>query len=353
MASKKLVIDISSLTIIKIIVTGLALALAFYLRDILMLIFISLILASAFDPWVDYFQKLKIPRALGILLIYVLALATILFSGYLLIGPLSLEIKNLSDDFPAYWEKASVGWQQVEIFSKSHGLDTNIQGALNSLQDSLTLLASNFFGGVFSFMGSIFSILVVLVMTFYLVVYDVSMKRCLRSFLPAKYQPYFMHLVNRMQEKIGLWLRGQLLLSLIIFVLSLVGLLGLGVKYAWVLALFAGITEIIPYFGPFIGAVPAVFIAFTYSPILGLAVLVLYVVIQQLENYVIVPQVMRKSVGLNPVVVIVAMMVGAQIAGVVGIILSVPVTTALSVLVNDIFQHKQSDFSNRSLKVEE
>jgi predicted PurR-regulated permease PerM len=180
-------------------------------------------------------------------------------------------------------------------------------------------------------------------MTFYLAVYDNTMKKSTRALFPAQYQPYFMHLVNRMQDKIGLWLRGQLLLSFIIFIMCLLGLSIFGVKYAWVLALFAGIVEIIPYLGPFIGAVPAVFIAFTQSPELGVIVLVLYILIQQLENYLIVPLVMKKAVGLNPVVVIIAMMVGSQVAGIPGIILAVPVTTALGVIVGDILKHREGE----------
>jgi predicted PurR-regulated permease PerM len=152
-----------------------------------------------------------------------------------------------------------------------------------------------------------------------------------------------MHLIARMQEKIGRWLRGQLLLSLIIFLMTYAGLTILGVRYALVLALFAGVTELIPYIGPFIGLVPALFIALTQSPIVALGVLVLYIIIQQLENYVIVPKVMQRAVGLNPIVIIVAMLVGAKMAGILGIILAVPVATALSVAVGDLFELKRDE----------
>lgn len=345
MPDKKLTVEISLFTLFNVLFIVTAVAVLFYLRDVVMIVFVALVFASAINPWVDSLQKYKVPRALSVFFIYAVAFFCAFFSVYLLINPISVEIKNLSSDFPGYWEKISAGWQQVELFSASHGLQTNIQNALDSLQASVTLIATNFFGGIFTFIGGIFSGLIILVMTFYLAVYDAPMKKKIRSFLPPKYQPYFMHLVTRMQEKIGLWLRGQLLLSFIIFACSLAGLSLLGVKYAWVLALFAGVTEIIPYLGPFIGAVPAVFIAFTISPVLGFSVIVLYIIIQQLENYIIVPQVMKRAVGLNPVVVIVAMMIGAQIAGIIGIILAIPVTTALSVALGDFFTHRKAGFS--------
>jgi len=108
-----------------------------------------------------------------------------------------------------------------------------------------------------------------------------------------------------------------------------------------VLALFAGLTEIIPYLGPLIGAVPAVFVAFIQSPALGLLVIVLYLIIQQAENYLIVPKVMQRAVGLNPITIIIAMLIGQQLAGLWGILLAVPVATAINVVWSDLLEYKQ------------
>jgi predicted PurR-regulated permease PerM len=352
-AVKKTSIEISTSTLFKVLAIFVAVVFLYYIRDILILVFVALILSSAIDPWVDWFQKYKVPRSLSVFFIYTLAAGFIFFSVFLLISPLTTEIGNLSDDLPMYWQKLSFGWHEFQIFSQSHGLQQSVADAIKSTQNTVTALATNVFGVVFSFVGGIFSVLVVLVITFYLVVYDQSMKRKIRSFLPIKYQPYSTHLINRIQEKIGLWLRGQLILSLIIFVFSLVGLSLLGVKYAWVLALLSGVSEIIPYFGPIIGGGPAIFIAFTQSPALGLFTFLLYILIHQSENYLIVPQVMKRAVGLNPVIVVVAMLVGAKVAGIAGIVLAIPVTTALSVVFGDIMLNKKSGFSALNNSVEE
>ena len=343
--AKKITIDISLATMIKVLAVVLAAAFLYFIRDIILLVFISLVLSSAIGPWVNFLQRWKVPRTLGTMFIYVCAFGMIFFSLWLLIVPISTEIRNLSDDFPTYWERVSYGWQSFESFSQSHGWQQEVLDAIKSAQAAATVLASNIFGGALSFIGGAFSLVVVMVITFYLAVYDRQMKRRIASFLPEKYKVYSTHLINRMQEKIGLWLRGQLVLSLIIFLLVLIGLSLLGVKYVWVLALLAGVTEFIPYFGPIFGAVPAVFIAFTQSPALGFMVLALFVFIQQAENYLITPQVMRKAVGLNPVIVVVAMLVGAKLAGIAGIIIAIPVTTALSVVVADIMAHRKSGFS--------
>jgi len=129
---------------------------------------------------------------------------------------------------------------------------------------------------------------------------------------------------------------------LTIFVLDFVGLWILGVKYALILALIAGITEFIPYLGPILGAIPAVFLAFTQSPILALFTAILFFIVQQLENNLLVPKIMEKAVGLNPIVSIVALMIGFSIDGVVGALLSIPIATAATVIIEDLLHKKHA-----------
>jgi len=129
-------------------------------------------------------------------------------------------------------------------------------------------------------------------------------------------------------------------LCLVIFVLSYIGLLILGVKYALMLALIASITELVPYIGPIIGAIPAVVLAFAQSPMLAVFVVALYYGIQLVENNILTPKIMEKAVGINPIISIVALLVGFKVAGVVGAILSIPVATAVSVFVKDVFDSK-------------
>jgi len=335
--NKKILIDISSLTLLKILFIIVIVYFLYYIRGILLLVFVALILSSAFEPWVDWLQRRRLPRTIGIILIYLAALIIIFSSIVLIITPISAEINDLSRDFPIYWSKLSALLQNFQSYSASHGLRQNIENTIASLQQSLSLAAGGAFGLMISFFGGLVSIFIVLVMTFYLTAENQLLKRTIRSWLPAHYQPYSTNLINRLQEKLGWWLRGQLALCLIIFFMCWAGLSILGVKYALVLALFAGVTELIPYLGPFVGALPAAFIAFTQSPLLGILVILLYFVIQQLENYLIVPKVMQKAVGLNPLIIIIAILIGAKLAGIAGIILAVPVTTAASILVKDIF----------------
>jgi len=338
--SKKVTFDISSKAIFRIILVSVILIFLFFIRDIVLIVFVSLILASAFDPWVDWMQKYKIPRPLGILLIYIGAFLGISASLYLIIPPIMYESNDLVKNFPLYWEKFSLLFRDFSTFIDSKGLGDNLNNMLTSLQGGFGNFAGGFLGKIYSFFDGIFSIFMILVLTFYFTVQDQYWKKGLQSLLASKDKQYFLELIGRMQEKIGLWLRGQLILCVIIFFLSWLGLSLLGVKYAVVLALFTGILEFIPFVGPFIAAVPAIFIALTQSPTLGLLVLILYVVIQQMENLIIVPNVMKKAVGLNPIVILIVMLIGARVAGILGILLAVPVATATGVALKDYIEFR-------------
>jgi len=149
-----------------------------------------------------------------------------------------------------------------------------------------------------------------------------------------------MDIWERAQKKLGRWLQGQLFLGIIVGTLVYMGLCFLNIKYALLLAIFAGVLEIFPYIGPVIAAVPAVIIGFLQAPILGLWVLVLYVAVQQLENYLIVPLVIGRVVGLNPIIVIMALLIGAKLGGILGMILAVPITAVLAEFVKDAVKKK-------------
>ncbi len=144
--------------------------------------------------------------------------------------------------------------------------------------------------------------------------------------------------MKKMSKKMGEWLRGQLILGLIVALAVYVGLTFLGVKYALVLALMAGVLEVIPYVGPIISLVPALFIGFAQSPVIGVLVVVLYVVIQQVENHILVPKVMQKVTGLNPIISILALLVGLKAGGLAGAILAIPLAMMGVVILEDLFR---------------
>ena len=338
---KSININISTSTIIKILLIFLLLFFVYLIREVVAILFVSLVFASAVDPWVDWMHKKKIPRGVSILFIYLIMFVVISFTVYLIIPPIAQQVAELSANFPRYVEKLISGYSALKEYSVQHGVLDSIKDSLGTISSNLQTAAGGVFSTISGIFGGIFSFFLVLVITFYMVVEESAIKKLVWSIAPTRHQPYIMQLINRMQKKMGLWLRGQLILSLVIFILTYVGLLVLGVKYALVLALIAGLTEFIPYLGPIFGAVPAILLAFTQSPMLAVFVIILFFVIQQVENNILVPKIMQKAVGLNPIISISVLMIGFKLAGVVGAIMSIPVATAISVFVKDMFDGKR------------
>lgn len=326
-------ITISNDTIWRIIII---LALVFVLimiRDVLALFIIAIVLSSAFDPWVDWLCKIKIPRGISIAAIFLLFLSIITMVVVLLAGPIANQIIDISRSFPDIYAKLNAALSSLH---RLEGVNpSTAQSAsgtsLTQLAQSLSQVGSGIFNVVTSVFGGIVSFFMVLVLTFYLTVEENGFKKSIRHLFPSDKREQVSYLVESMQKRLGLWFRGQIILSLIIFFTVYVGLVILGVKYALLLAVLAGLLEIVPILGPWISAIIAVFFAWADSFNKAIYTAILYLVIQQLENNIIVPKVMGRNTGLNPIVVILAILIGGRLAGVIGALLAVPVATVISV----------------------
>jgi len=340
--NKNLTINISTSTIIKVLVVLLGLGLLYMLRDVILIIVVSMILATALNPWVSVLQRKRVPRILATVFIYLAFFGAFIIVLVLLIPPIATQIGDITKNFPEYYNRVISDFQGFREFSLQQNLLNSLQSTLESLQSNISQTTAGIFSAVASVFGGLFSFLGVMVITFYMLLEENALKKFMRSVTPSKYQPYIFQLLNRAQDRLRMWLKGQLILCLIIGVLAYIGLLIIGVDYALVLGLWAGLTEFIPYLGPFIGAIPAIFIALTTGNLLqALFVVIWYIVIQQLENNLIVPKVMEKTVGLNPLVVIIIMLTGAKLAGIVGILLAVPLALIVKAFFEDFFAMKE------------
>lgn len=330
-------LTISVGTIIKVLAVLLVAYFLYSILDILGLLFVAVVVAAAFGPGVDWLHRYSIPRSVSVILIYIFIFAFISLVIFLLVPPLQEQIGNLAVSIPNYYGKLVTGISQWRGEST---IDTNstVESFLNNLGSSLAGATSSIFATLNSIFGGVIQMIVVLVISFYLIVQEDGLKKFVRSITPIKYQTYLIQTFSRINLKLGMWFRAQLLLMASIGVVTYVALTFAGMDYALVLALWAGLTEIIPYIGPIIGALPALFLGFTISPTMGLVVLVIYIVIQQLENNILVPTIMRRAVGLNPVISILVILIGGKIGGVLGAVLSIPLATAIAVLVSDLFE---------------
>ena len=319
-------IEISHRTIIFTVIFLLSLWLLYYLRSVLVTLFLAVILMAALSPLVERLHKWRIPRALSIVLVYILIFVIIGFTIAGIIPPLVEQTQNLFSNFPSYMESLRwLGVDQNMIYSQIN----QISSTLGSISGGIIKTATGFF-------QNLIGLVILMVISFYLVLERKNLDKYLLRFFGENVANNGVRVFDKIEKRLGGWVRAELLLMLIIGVLSYIGLSLLGVDYALPLALLAGFLEIIPSIGPFISAIPAVLVGLLVSPLMALAVAALYFLVQQLENNLIVPQIMARECGLNPLITIIALIVGFKLGGVPGAILSVPIVLLLEVILTEI-----------------
>lgn len=343
MNSNHSVVTISTATIFKVIAVVVILFILYFISDIIGLLFAAFIISSAIAPWVNFCERHRIPRSLGVLALYIVGLGVVASIAIVLIPLLSQELKALATQLPNIYTNLYEYWSRLQgsaLGQSSQGAEF-IKQSIESFNNTIGGLTESFFSTVKSFFGGLAAFVVMLVIAFYLSVDKGGVRAMLRNVAPESYQPYLNRLLQKIQTKMGGWLRGQLLLSLIIGVMDFIGMTILGVPYALVFAILAGIFEIIPFLGPILGALLPVLFALTISPTLALLVALLFFVVQQLENHLIVPKVMSMSTGLNPVVILLVILIGAKLGGILGALLAVPIATVIAVFLEDFFSSEK------------
>ena len=317
-------IDISHKTVIFIGAFILALWATYLIRDLLVILFVAIILMSALSPLVNFFVRLKVPKALSIALTYIIIIGVSAGAITAVLQPLIEESSRLVVTLP------QLSGQILNI--------ANIEKSV--FQSGLTNLSKNVFTITLTVFDNLIAIIFLLVITFYLLLERDNLEHRL-SVLFIGREEKVKKLIMRIEDKLGGWLRGQMVLSVIIGLLSYIGLTVLNIPYALPLSLIAGVLEVIPVMGPIISAIPAILIAVAISPFLGLGVAAMYFVIQQLENHLIVPQVMKRAVGLNPLVVILAIAIGSKLLGFAGALLAVPLAVVGQIIVTEIIEERK------------
>jgi predicted PurR-regulated permease PerM len=316
----------------------------YVIRDVIAILFIAVLITSLIEPAVDWMQRKKISRGLGIILIYFIAFGIIGLSTSFIIPPVIDQIKDFSQKAPEYFSLVDGFFQGINnlFISPDSNLNLDAGNFFGVLNDQLTGFSGKIFTASVNVFSGLISFIMVLVLVFYMTIREDGIKNFIVSIVPKKHEEYTVSLVVRIKDKIGKWMQGQLIVMVMIFLLDFLWLWILGVPYALVLALLAGILEIVPFFGPIISAIPGVFLAFLISPWKGLIAILLYTGIQQLEGNVIVPQIMKKATGLNPIVVILSLLIGFQIGGVLGAILVIPIVTGLNVALGDLMKKEDT-----------
>ena len=338
-------ISITAGSVIKILLVLVGAYAIFVLRDLLLLVLTAIVLASAIEPGVSFFKnRLRLHRVIAVIVMYVIVLGSIFAGIYYFVPPVLNEARSFIALLPQYLETielpSSIG-NAGFIGAETTTAKTSILDSLFKLQESFANTGEGIVRLLATIFGGVFSLFLTIVLSFYFAVRDTGIDDFLRIVTPTKHQEYVLDLWRRSQKKIGLWMQGQLMLSLIIGILVYLGLMILGVPYALLLAVFAAVLELIPVFGSIIAAIPGVMVALVDGgPTLALIVAGLFLVVNQFQGNLIYPLVVKKVIGVPPLLVILAIIAGGQLAGVIGVILSVPIAAGIQELVHD-FQKKR------------
>ncbi len=317
-------------------------ALVFYLRDLVLIVLTAVVIASAMEPGIHAFVRRGVPRLLGVITIYALVAGILFTVLFLFIPPVLSDAATFLDKLPDTLTNLNISdathgllpWGSVADTVSSAQLLQNISSALADTTGGAFTTLSAIFGGVTSFV-------LIVVFSFYFSVQETGIDDFLRVVTPIQEQAYVLHLWKRSQEKIGKWMQGQLILAVIVGVLLYLGLMILGVPYALLLAVLAAICELIPVFGQFIAAVPAIALALgTGGATEALLVAGLFLLVQQFEAHLIYPIVVKKVVGVPPLLVILSLLVGFKLFGFLGVLLSVPMAGAIQEFVSDVDREK-------------
>ncbi|MDQ3245076.1 MAG: AI-2E family transporter [bacterium] len=342
-------ISITTGTMLRAVLIILGVYVGWLLRDFILIILTSIILASFVESVVPYFKKIKINRVPAVVIFYVVFVFVLAAIFYLFAPLLITEIYN----FSGFIAKYIPGVDFLDFFNNKdfasakdvvNKLSNNF--SLTSLLDISQTFVSNLSGGFINTLGAvfggIFNFILIILISFYLSIQEKGIENFLRIVLPIQYEAYGISLWNRSRRKIALWIKGQMLLGLLVAVLVYLVLSLLGIKYALLLAIIAGVMELVPY-GIIVALIPAV--SFSYlSGGISSAFLVAgaYLIIHQFEVFLFSPLIIKNIVGLSPLVVILSAIIGFELGGVWGLVLAIPVAVFAMELMSDLEKRKIS-----------
>lgn len=323
---------------------GLAYAL-FFFRELLLTLLVGLVIASTIDPVAKYFQKFKIPRVATVASVFVIIFGSIIGFSVFALPTLADELARFITKLPTILEQFRIfgrdlGFKDVSIYIGE--LSKNIsKGQILEVVKNSVVGAGSAFGAAGALLGNIINFALTMIFAFYLAVQDDGIKNFLKLITPKFYEKYIVDLWIRSERKIGSWAKGQVIVAFIVSMLILTALLFLNIQYATVFALLAFFGQLVPVVGLFMAAIPAVITAyFTKDLNSALLVLSVFLIVNQLENYVITPKIMNSVIGVPALIILIAVIVGAKLAGFWGVVIAVPMAAIMMELINDILNDK-------------
>jgi len=346
---KTIHVNITTSAIIRIALFGALGFLLFKIKNLLFLLLVSIVIATFVDAIAQRLKCYKFPRILSVILVFLIMLAGLAGFVYAVVPTLLSEVSHVLTTLTKYVPQDKIkaiidpnAIKSIDTFISTIGTKVPTDQFASNTQALIGNISGAFYGVVQTLFGSVANLLLIFVLSFYLAIQERGIEGFLKLIMPIKYEEYVVDLWQRSARKIALWIRGQMMLAMLIAMITFVVLYSLDVPYALILALITLVFELIP-FGMILATIPAFFAAFSSGGIqLGLIVILFYFLLQQLEGYVFVPLMNRSTTGISPLIVILALLIGAELAGFWGLILAMPVSIFLLEMMNDFATKKES-----------
>jgi predicted PurR-regulated permease PerM len=320
---EKKILEISWISLWRILFFLIFVLLLFLGRQILLGLFLAIVISSGFDFLIDFLEKKGLPRTLGVITVFLLSAAIIVIVLYAVVPLIIVDLNSTLIGIQKLGEGSFL--KSFINFNTTKSLETFI----NQLSARFLSGDSSPLGAFSAVVGGVILGISILVSAFYLSLSRDGVERFIRAVLPNEYEESLLKIYSRARKKIGSWFRMQIFLSTTMAALVWLALFILGVKHAFLLGILAGIFELVPFVGPILSGAAAVVSAFVSSPALALYTLIVFVFIHQIENHLLVPIFTGRSVDLHPVIVIIALLIGIEAGGVLGALISIPAVVVI------------------------
>ncbi|MEF8847174.1 MAG: AI-2E family transporter [Candidatus Paceibacterota bacterium] len=343
MSEKNYSLDISWSTILRIATVLVSLYFLYLIKDLVVWLIFAVIISILFEPAINYLKKKKIPRTMGAIIMYLGTFGLLSVLIYFTIPVFLSEIKDFSQYFPRYFNRIS-----GPLSSLGFKAFKNFESFLGAINSTLEKAASSVFSGLFAVFGGIGSTVFTLSLAFFLSLEERPAEKTLQLIFPEEYEDFVLNIWERCRKKVTAWFGIRLLASLFVGILSYGAFLLFNVEYSLSLALLAGVLEIIPVLGPLITAVIAFMLVALSSPFKALLIVGFLVVIQEIEGHILTPVLSKKIMNLPPALILVALTVGAQLWGLMGAILTIPLLGILFEFIKDFLEKKKQIDAQKS-----
>lgn len=332
------ILDISWSTIFKIALAIICFYLLFLLRHILIWFIFALIISILFNPLIEFLRRYRLPRPLVVVFVYLAVFGLISLSVYAVVPLFIREIQQFSQLLPQYFERISPPLQGLGIQAFE-----SIESLIAALGKAVEGMADSIFGVLFAIFGGIFATLFVVTVAAFLSLEEKAAERALRVFVPRRYEAYSFELWKKCQGKVSGWFLSRILASLFVGGASYVALLLFNVQYPFSFGLLAGLLNFIPVVGPVISGILIFLVVCLDSILRAVFVLIVFILIQQVENNILTPLLSKRFIGIPPVLVLIALVAGGKLWGLLGAILAIPLAGILFEFLRDFLKKRKAE----------